>query len=181
MKILILSMVMLVMAYFSDAQNVNIPDTNFKNALISMGVDANEDGEISYTESEAITFLDISYRFILDSTGIEAFINLDSLDCTGNQLTSLDVSNNPSLKQLGCANNQLTGLDVSGLIGLTDLDCGVNQLTNLNVSDCDALIYLFCSINNLTSLDISDCNRLQQLYCGGNPLTSLDISNNKKL
>ncbi len=43
---------MLAMASISNAQNVNIPDANFKNALISVGVDTNEDGEISYAECE---------------------------------------------------------------------------------------------------------------------------------
>ena len=79
MKTLILSILVLTMAFISNAQNVNIPDANFKNALISAGVDTNEDGEISYAEAEAITYLDVSSKNISDMTGIEAFINLDTL------------------------------------------------------------------------------------------------------
>ena len=91
---------MLAMAFISYAQNVNIPDTNFKNALISAGVDTNEDGEISYAECEAIKKLDVSQKNISDMTGIEAFVNLDTLYCWENQLTSLDVSNNKDLSNL---------------------------------------------------------------------------------
>jgi hypothetical protein len=79
MKILILSMLMLAMASISNAQNVNIPDAKFIYALISAGVDTNEDLEISYTEAEAITYLDVKWKEISDLTGIEAFVNLDTL------------------------------------------------------------------------------------------------------
>ena len=41
------------------AQNVTIPDPNFKAALIAEGVDTNQDGEIQTTEAETIT--DIYY------------------------------------------------------------------------------------------------------------------------
>jgi hypothetical protein len=44
MKTLILLVLVLTISYITDAQNVNIPDANFKNALISAGVDTNEDG-----------------------------------------------------------------------------------------------------------------------------------------
>ena len=50
------------------------------------------------TEAEVIISLDVSEKSISDMTGIEAFINLDTLDCDDNQLTSLDVSNNTSLE-----------------------------------------------------------------------------------
>lgn len=40
---------------FTLAQNVYIPDENFKNRLIELGIDTNTDGEISYEEAEAKT------------------------------------------------------------------------------------------------------------------------------
>ena len=74
---------------------VDIPDDAFLTALIELGVDTNGDGIISPAEVEAITSLDVSGDFldkgsISDMTGIEAFINLDILNCSYNQLTSLD-------------------------------------------------------------------------------------------
>ena len=58
---------------------VNIPDNNFLNALIELGVDTNGDGKISPEEAEVITYLDVSGNSISDLTGIEKFINLDTL------------------------------------------------------------------------------------------------------
>jgi Leucine-rich repeat (LRR) protein len=85
MKTLNLALLLLAMAYSSNAQNVNIPDTAFLYALIDESVDTNGDSLISYAEAEAVTYLEFSYKIISDMTGIEAFINLDTLDCYHNQ------------------------------------------------------------------------------------------------
>ena len=61
------------------------------------------DGIISTDEAAEITFLNVSYCNISDLKGIEAFVNLDTLDCDYNQLTSLDISNNHELLYLECA------------------------------------------------------------------------------
>ena len=93
--------------------NLNIQDDNFLNALIELGIDTNGDGIISSGEAEAITFLDVREDSISDMAGIEACINLDTLFCFSNQLTSLDVSKNTQLILLVCFDNQLSTLDVS--------------------------------------------------------------------
>ena len=54
MKPLLLTTLFLAWATLSSAQNVNIPDANFKAALIARGVDADADGEISQAEAEAV-------------------------------------------------------------------------------------------------------------------------------
>jgi uncharacterized protein (TIGR02145 family) len=176
MKTLILSLLVLTLASISNAQNVNIPDANFKSALISAGVDTNNDGEISYAEAEAITSLAVIEKSISDMTGIEAFVNLDTLNCSNNQLTSLNVSDNTALKELHCDSNNLASLDISSNIDLIDLWCMSNQLTSLDVSDNTALKTLICENNQLTSLDVSNKAVLYFLDCNNNQLTSLNVS-----
>ena len=100
MKTLFLWMLVFTIASVSNAQNVDIPDTAFLNALIDEWVDRNGDGEISKDEAEVISFLDFSYKDISDMTGIEAFISINTLYCNNNQLTSQDVSNNTALEEL---------------------------------------------------------------------------------
>ena len=87
---------------------VNIPDNNFLNALIDMGIDTDEDGKISQSEVEIVTTLNVSDKSISDLTGIENFVDLEYLECQNNQLTNLDVSNNTTLKFLYCEYNQLS-------------------------------------------------------------------------
>jgi Leucine-rich repeat (LRR) protein len=113
--------------------------------------------------------------------GIEDFISLTTLNCTNNQLTSLDVSQNLALTTLNCTNNQLTSLDVNGATALTSLNCDDNQLTSLDVSANTALTRLICDDNQLTSLDVNNNTVLIDLWCNTNQLTSLDVSQNTAL
>ena len=130
--------------------SVNIPDKNFLNALIKLGVDTDRDREINKKEAQEITYLDVMGHNISDLTGIEGFINLDTLWCCGNQLTNLDVSRNIALITFGCRNNQLTNLDVTNNTFLETLCCGGNALTSLDVSNCHALKLL--DIRNMPTL-----------------------------
>jgi len=107
--------------------------------------------------------------------------NIPFLNCSGNQLTSLNVSNNTALTELHCDDNLLTSLDVRNNIALTYLYCWGNQLTNLDVSNNIALTSLSCGQNQLLSLDVRNNIALTYLYCGANLLTSLDVSNNTAL
>ncbi|MCP4312343.1 MAG: T9SS type A sorting domain-containing protein [Bacteroidetes bacterium] len=177
--LILMTIILVALPMFS--QNVNIPNANFLAALIEKGIDTNEDGLISTTEAEVATYLDVSAKNISDMTGIESFINLDTLVCHNNQLTSLDVSNNIALESLICFTNRLTSLDVSNNIKLSKLDCGINQLTSLDVSKNMALTSLSFVANQLTSIDVSNNTALTSLHCRANQLTNLDFSNNVAL
>ncbi len=157
--------------------HISIPDNQFRLALIEDGVDTNGDKQISYREAEAVNSIHVAWKGISDMTGIEAFVNLDTLDCSQNQISSLDVSNCTLLKYLSCNSNQLSHLDISNCSLLTELWCGSNQLTSLDVSNCALLSNLWCGSNQLSSLDVSNCTLLTDLWCRSNQLTSLDVSN----
>lgn len=153
------------------SQTTEIPDTNFEQALIDLGYDTTLDGQIHTENIIWITFLNVSHKSINDLAGIEDFTALTSIDCSFNQLTSLDVSNNNALTELFCILNQLTSLDVSNNIDLEILDCHENQLTNLNVSNNTKLVYINCSFNHLISLDVKNGNNsnFDEFYALGNP------------
>ena len=113
MKTTLLSLTIIFFANLF-AQNVSIPDANFKTYLINNTlINTNGDNEIqvseatSYTQSVYCPSLGIT-----DLTGIEAFTNITELYCGFNQLTSLDVSQNTALVYLYCYSNQLTCLNV---------------------------------------------------------------------
>lgn len=185
---------------------VSIPDTAFLYALIEEGVDTNGDSLISQSEAEAITYLDVNNnnkdRKINNLSGIEGFVNLDSLMCYGNSLDSLDLSMNTALLFINCHRNLIKKIDVSNCLVLEFLEASRNRLTSINVSNNTSLITLniyhnyltsldvsnntglttlgFGSLtnNNLPSLDISKNIALRFLNCNGSRLTSLDVSNN---
>ena len=164
-----------------EINETNFPDEKFRAYVAQESIDANQDGFLNPQEIADVKLIDVSYSGISDLTGIGIFTALTDLDCSGNNLTSLDVSNCKALTYLNCGGNSLTSLDVSQNTALMTLSCGGNSLTSLDVSNCKALTYLYCGGNSLTSLDVSNCTALTELSCGGNSLTSLDVSNCKAL
>lgn len=134
---------------------ISILDESFLNALFESGIDTDGDGQISQSEAEAVVSLDVSGNSISTMAGIEHFVNLDSLDCSYNQIGRLYISENLSLRYLDCRGNRLSRLDVSNNTALTFLSCGGNSLTSLDVTNNTALNYLSCGWNQLTSLDLS--------------------------
>ncbi len=165
------------------AQNIDIPDTNFKNALIAAGVDKNRDGVIQESEALLVTSLDVSKAVnsnyvdaIFDLTGIEYFTNLISLNCTRNQISILNIDGLTKLTKLHCGSNKLINLDLSNLTKLGELDCSFNDLTTLNISSLTDITILNYSGNKLPNLDISKLTKLISLNCNSNKISSLDIS-----
>ena len=70
----------------ANAQNVNIPDANFKAALVNnSSINTNMDTEIQISEASAFNgTIDCSYMNISNLTGIEAFVSLTNLLCYTN-------------------------------------------------------------------------------------------------
>ena len=164
------------------------PETDdYEDCLID--VDANKDGKITVNEAKKVRALVLNNEDDIDPMGyniermpeIKYFTSLEYLNCSFNQLTSLDVSNNAALTYLDCYSNQLTSLDVSNCTALTYLDCSENQLTSLDVNNNTALESLDCYSNQLTSLDVNNNTALESLGCSSNQLTSLDVNNNTAL
>ena len=156
-------------------------DAEFK-AFCLKNFDTDGDGKLSFIEGISITEIDVSGAFGKNTTGtikslkgIEYFSALTHLDCSHNQLSSLDVSINTALTYLDCSNNQLSSLDVSTNTALTSLNCYKNQLTVLDVSTKKALKWLNCYNNQLNILDVSNNTELTYLDCRYNPLQTLYI------
>ena len=157
----------------------NFPDANFRAWLL--GQDYGLDGVLTDEEIEGVTSIAVGKLGIASLQGIEFFTELTNLECWGNAITSLDLSQNTKLENLICEGNQLTSLELSENTELEWLVCSDNQLTSLDVSGCTKLTDLFCNDNHLTSLDVSGCTELTDLFCKDNHLTSLDLSKNTEL
>ena len=86
----------------------NFPDANFREFITSY-YDSDGDGELSESNISQITRIEsLSGKNIKSLEGISFFTNLQSLNCSNNQLTSLDVTGCTLLQSLNCSNNQLT-------------------------------------------------------------------------
>ena len=158
----LLPLLFVLMGLGSAAQIVNIPDANFKNALVNYSdvsgrrIDTNNDGEIQYSEAAGFSFIGGGYILAIDNqnisdlTGIQAFIYLSYLNCNGNHLTNLDISGLP-IRQLFCRDNNLTSINLAGCNFLYSIDCSNNQLSSINLSSQNSTFEsLVCSNNNIS-------------------------------
>lgn len=162
---------------------VNIPDANFKAALIAdASINTNGDTEIQCSEATAFTgSIDVRSLGIIDLTGIEAFTNITRLLCSSNSITSIDVSNNIALETLSIGSNALTSIDVSNNVALERLYADDNALTSIDVSNNIILKTLDCPSNLITNLDVSANTVLERFNCNDNALTTIDVSANTVL
>ena len=145
-------------------------------------LERNAAGYVPLTEANrekmaSVAELNIVEKGLTDLSALKYFTGLQTLDCSRNLLTELDVSALTNLTSLVCSDNQLTKLNVSGLTNLTSLDCYRNELTKLDVSKLTGLTKLDCAYNQLTTLDVSALTKLTSLDCYRNELTKLDVSN----
>ncbi|MFC0777836.1 T9SS type A sorting domain-containing protein [Flavobacterium sp. HJSW_4] len=139
---------------------------------------------------------------ILKTLDVSKNINLLSLDCSVNKLTSLDISNNPKLNYLNCGENKITSIntannpnlwllsvdsnlittiDISKNQNITSFSCAYTKVTSFDLGKNPGLILINVSGNKLTTLDVSKNTSLVTLYCYGNSFTTIDISKNYNL
>lgn len=166
-----------------DAQTTAIPDANFEQKLVTLGVDSDGlvNGQILNSDAAAVQMLDINASNIVDLTGIAAFTNLEILLADNNQLTSVDLSSNVLLRRVDMTHNQLTSLSLLNNTLLQNFDVSNNLLTSINLPNTSTLTNIKFPFNDLTSIDLSNLTGLEYIYAQRNQLAVLDISNNSAL
>lgn len=159
---------------FASAQYTLIPDTNFEQALINQSIDSEGilDGRVLSTDLVGVTNLNISNSGISNLTGLEAFISLQFLDVSDNNLNSLELQNS-SLREIKANNCNLAGKTIrfqnnppngQFLTNVTHL-----ELENNSIGAVGSTIN-FGGVPNITNLSIS-----------GNNFGILNLTNNTKI
>lgn len=160
--------------------SAHFPDAAFR-SVVSGEFDTNGDGLLSQQELSAAKELNCFRSEIADLTGLSYFTELETLVCSFNRLTSLDVSGNPKLQTLACANNSLTALNIRGSTELRSLNCSWNSLTSLDVSGNAKLESLICEGNPLSSINVGSNASLSSLNVSNTGITALDVTKNSSL
>lgn len=160
------------------ATNVQVNETNFPDAKfrdwIKKNVTSNSD-TLTADQINKTVEMNLSGQGISNLKGIEHFTALWWLDCSNNQLTTLDLSKNTKLYDLNCSGNQLTTLTLTGLIELQNLDCRNNRLTSLDFSGNTALAALHAGSNQLSTLNVASNTKLEVLDVQSNQLMGLSV------
>lgn len=170
---------------WGDIDYVVIPDDNFRDYMIQH-FDTNGNGVLDFDEAAAVTEInDLNTDNIYSLIGVEYLTNLERLRCVGSNTTVINVfdeERNIYIKKCFGGTGQLTSLDLSHNPSLTYLNCNYNKLTSIKLSNNALLDRLYCGYNLLEELDLSNNSALTYLYCSGDQiLKTLDLSNNLEL
>jgi len=176
---------MLLYVLHTQAQIVNIPDTNFKAMLIASGVDINNDGEIQELEASLITDLNVTdeYGLITDITGIKSFSNLLNLNLSYTQYALVvDISGMASLKSLNAFNAYL-GLSSVNFNNCTNLqDVTLKAIIDtLYPTGLDSLKNIQLDFSKLNYLNFTNCKNLKSVGIANTSVKYADLSNLERL
>ena len=180
-----------------EIKTIHFSNANFVSALleatnIKIILNENGTGNIEETIVNNTKSLDFSKISILlkNLNGIELFKNLETLNCSNLNLSSLDVTRLTNLKNLYCSNSfnkssssrSITNtIDLSKNTKLETLECINNKFSFLDVSHNSKLKKLNCSNNLISTLELSNNVELQNLDCSNNQLDSLNLTDNTNL
>ena len=143
----------------------NFPDGAFRQ-YVADNFDKDKDGALNQTERNAVKEIRINNSGCTSLQGLKYFSKLTDLLCGDNNLTELDVSENPELGLLICYNNSLTSLNLNKNTKLRSLNCNNNKLTVLDLRENKSLSWLRCKNNCLTSLDLRNNPQIGDLQVG---------------
>lgn len=182
----------------------NFPDEVFR-TYVSENFDENKDDILQPEEIAKATIIDFDYGtyWVTDLSGIEYLTKLESLNCSFNGVSALDLSENTELQYLDCSYNEeleeinvsantklqelhcyetpVSAIDVTHNPELVRLDCNNTTISELDVTHNQKLFALNVEKTNLTSIDISNNPELYEVYVTGTAMTELDISNNPRM
>jgi hypothetical protein len=111
----------------------------------------------------------ISYSCSATGRGITGF------KAESRRIISIDTHATPYLNYLNCTSDQVTSLNLTNNLELLSLYCGGNELSSLNLLHNTKLQTLTCSDNKLKSLDVSPLPALKKVIAHTNPLTRINI------
>tara|TARA_B100000795_G_C22778860_1_gene431276 strand:+ start:317 stop:1543 length:1227 start_codon:yes stop_codon:yes gene_type:complete len=183
------SLLVLICAVTCYAQNISIPDPIFKARLLNHNpiIDTNADGEIQINEALEITsslYLsgdNSNEDNIEDLTGLEAFVNVSTINASNNEITSIDLTPHIALENIRLNNNTLTEIDLSSNILLRLISMYNNNLSTLGLTNNPDLVSVLVSNMALGTLDTSQNPLLRNLVAENCNLSSVELSNNTNL
>lgn len=159
--------------------NIEFTDAKLLSALVAdKSINTDGDDGISRAEAAAAESMDISAKGVSSLDGIEFFTGLKELDCSENDLTSIDLSKQTALTSLKCNNNKLETLDVTKNTNLTYLYCSKNKIDTLDIRKNTLLETILCGVQENTLklfLTIDQYNGVWNAKKGNSNNKSIDL------
>ena len=149
-------------------------------------IDINEDNEIQFSEAYLVKYLNVdgSSSFnggIQSLIGIEAFSNIETFRCSYNQISSLDLSVLPLLKNFYANNSEINSVGLNACNNLQIFNIGYNNLTTLDFSQCPKLSSINIRNNQISVLNLDNNPLIQNVLAYYNTISSFTLENNNSI
>lgn len=110
----------------------------------------------------------------LKTLNVGACSELVTLDCQGNELSTLSIVSTV-MEELNVADNKLSANGLRNSGNMVSLVCGGNKFTDVNyLTSMVDLESLFCQDNQITSLALTKLVKLRNLVASGNRISMLN-------
>lgn len=175
-----------------DINNVVELDSNLKDRLTELGIDANNDGIITREELYRAgtpmmdNHIDLSNCNIESISGLE-FLNVIYIDLSNNEIEDITpITNNQCVYSLDLSNNNITSIEgiakaenINVLVLSNNSIEDINPITNMVGMQEDPFVYNWHYGYRNMDIDLSN-NRINNISCVKNwkNIANLDLSNN---
>lgn len=160
----------------ANAQTIQIPDKNFKEALIALGHDTNGDGEIQKNEAAKVTRLYVNKADISSLVGIKQFTNLEEFGFYENSIRSVDLEGMTKLRAIYGWSNGMALLKIKGCTKLETIYLFDNKLRAVDLTGLPLLKEVKLDRNILERIDLSNCSKLEELDLNHNTITEIKLT-----
>ena len=130
---------------------VEFDDAAFKAYCVGQ-FDVNGDGELYKYEVRGVASIDAKQRNIASIKGVEHFTDLEYLDVSKNNLSSIDLSHCPKLKSINVSNNQLTAANFADMSELETVIAYGNALSLIDISKDTKIKALYVEDKNTNAI-----------------------------
>ena len=154
------------------------PDPAFRDYVLE-SIDFDEDGVLSTVEVNSTNSIRCSELGIEDLTGIEFFTDLSVLDCSNNDLKTLDLSGLSNLRAIDCSCCDLEELRLPADAELIDLRCHRNRIESVDLTGCDLILEIYENSTD-TEPDYSSYSYYIYDMCTGDSMESGYFSFDKR-
>lgn len=170
------------------ANNCNLNGINITNLYLNrLELNNNPIGSINLTGQLGLSVLKVSNCNLNSLNLTDCDNSLNTIDCSNNNLNTLDFTNQTNIQFLNCSNNNLTSLvipatvkklyasnnsiannlDLSNSTDLMELDLYGNDFQKINLAGDNDSIYAFFDLNGNPNLDCVQVNDPSAMIANG--------------
>lgn len=169
----------LVLTENNNLQTLNCYDNNLTDLFVPYSLEIlrcqnNSLTELNLTNRTNLEYFNCDYNSI-SSLEIDGCNSLYQINAEANNLTTIDFSIT-GVAFLYLQQNNITSINVSNQPNLKDLFVGGNNISEIDLSHNHSLLYLSVEYNNLSEIDVSNNLYLKGFTCYHNNITSIDLS-----